>query len=275
MTVEFDYRDLNRNFGLSGNTEILLGKECISQAIYNIFSTAPGEAGPIFEPQFGSLLYQLLYEPADDITAVRIRAASIQALQRWEPRIIVDLRQSSIVYNEINQSYDISIVYTIRATGQSATSNLRLRRVPESTSAPFSTLEKIISLRTLGWPGTYEFCRVNEVGDLAFSGGGGTWGDQNAWFSFNSWSSGPSGTFRYTTLVDNGFDTPRVVNTLFTTAAPDNQIAVEISTGNRLDSMSSFRPISSDPIFDRYVYFRISIQGSSPILQVGDLFFYI
>lgn len=120
------YSDLNRFFGKSSAPDLLFDKQAISQALFNIFKTLVGEAGPIFEPEFGSILPQLLQQPLDEITAFEIRAATIQAAQRWEPRIEVDSSQTSVIVDNEAPGYKVYLVYRIRQTGEVASSTLRL-----------------------------------------------------------------------------------------------------------------------------------------------------
>jgi phage baseplate assembly protein W len=50
-----------------------------------ILGTAVGER--VGEPEFGSRLHELIFEPNDDILARRAREETIEALQRWDPYI--------------------------------------------------------------------------------------------------------------------------------------------------------------------------------------------
>ncbi len=122
------YADLNSLFGQEGKGDLLYGREAVRQAIFNIFRTAPGEAGPIFQPDFGSLLPMLLQEPLDERTAFQLRAATIQALQRWEPRIEIDLARTDIVVDNVQPGYRVTISYVLRETGDSATTSFLLKQ---------------------------------------------------------------------------------------------------------------------------------------------------
>ncbi|MBN1285172.1 MAG: GPW/gp25 family protein [Anaerolineae bacterium] len=57
----------------------------IRQAIRIILSTSLGER--VMRPQFGSRLYELVFEPANEVTARRAERYVTEALERWEPRI--------------------------------------------------------------------------------------------------------------------------------------------------------------------------------------------
>lgn len=121
------YVDLNPSFGQDGAADLLFDRPAISQALRNIFSTSVGEAGPIFAPEFGSMLPYLLQEPMDEVTAFKIQAATIQAVQRWEPRVEIDFSSTSVVPIPELPGYQVTLVYTIRQTGELAVSSVRLR----------------------------------------------------------------------------------------------------------------------------------------------------
>lgn len=62
----------------------------VRQAIRIILSTSLGER--VMRPQFGSRLYELVFEPANPTTARRAERYVAEALDRWEPRIeVVDV----------------------------------------------------------------------------------------------------------------------------------------------------------------------------------------
>ncbi|MFN8529058.1 MAG: GPW/gp25 family protein [Anaerolineae bacterium] len=57
----------------------------IQQAIYIIIFTAPGER--VMRPDFGCEIHDLIFEPANDLTAATAERYVTEALNRWEPRI--------------------------------------------------------------------------------------------------------------------------------------------------------------------------------------------
>lgn len=121
------YTDLNANLGERGDA-LVYNFEAVRQGIFNILTTVPGEAGPIFEPEFGSLIYNLLAEPLDDRTSYALRGATIQALQRWEPRIELDLSKTSITPVETIQGYEVNIYYRLVETSEPQNVSLFLRK---------------------------------------------------------------------------------------------------------------------------------------------------
>lgn len=81
-------------------------------SLINLFNCSIGERGKIFQPEYGSEWLQFLQEPIDQITAAKMRIAMIQAVQRWEPRIQLDVGRSSIVPDYNIPGYIVRIVGT-------------------------------------------------------------------------------------------------------------------------------------------------------------------
>ena len=149
------YSDLNRDFGSDG-PDVLFDSVAISQSLHNLFSTTIGEAGPIFNPEFGSLLPQLLQEPMDSITEFKLRGATIQAVQRWEPRVHIDNSNTSVYADVQNMAYHVTIAYTIIKTGERASANLTISLIPDAdVNDPFTRLDYSVSYHQIGWPGIY------------------------------------------------------------------------------------------------------------------------
>ncbi len=59
----------------------------VRSAIGQLISTRPGER--VSRPGFGLDLRGLLFDPSDDVTGALAGARVREALQRWEPRIVV------------------------------------------------------------------------------------------------------------------------------------------------------------------------------------------
>lgn len=71
---------MNRETGADINTV-----EHIGQSITDILTTRIGTR--IMRREYGSLLPELVDHPFNDITRLRVYAATVMALMRWEPRI--------------------------------------------------------------------------------------------------------------------------------------------------------------------------------------------
>ncbi|GAB1420218.1 GPW/gp25 family protein [Anaerolineales bacterium] len=57
----------------------------IRQAIYVIIFTVPGER--VMRPEFGCQIHELIFDPANEETAILAERYVREAILRWEPRI--------------------------------------------------------------------------------------------------------------------------------------------------------------------------------------------
>lgn len=109
--------DVNPQFGLNGLPELLPDEQAILVcSLYNLFNCPIGARGRIFQPTYGCDLYKFLQEPMDDITAFRIRAFLIQAIEKWETRIRIDQRGTKILTQPSLPGYKIVFAYTYLLT---------------------------------------------------------------------------------------------------------------------------------------------------------------
>lgn len=65
----------------------------IRRAIYLIIFTVPGER--VMRPTFGCKIHELIFDPANEETAIVAERYVREAIQRWEPRI--DLIEVDVV----------------------------------------------------------------------------------------------------------------------------------------------------------------------------------
>jgi uncharacterized protein len=85
----------------------------IEQAIELILATAPGERP--MRPEFGCGVHDFVFDSVDASTVGRMELAIRDALDRWEPRVVVD----SVEFNldEVGEGrLIIDIGYRVRAT---------------------------------------------------------------------------------------------------------------------------------------------------------------
>jgi hypothetical protein len=101
---------------VSGNT---VGKiiesnagERIKDSMHLILSTRIGER--MFNPEFGSRLPELVFEPNDDILKSLLRIYTVEALRRWEKRIDIVNVVMIDNYNDDRSMVGIYIEYVIR-----------------------------------------------------------------------------------------------------------------------------------------------------------------
>ena len=61
--------------------------EHIGQSISDILTTRLGTR--VMRREYGSLLPELVDQPFNDVTRLRVYAASVMAIMRWEPRVSI------------------------------------------------------------------------------------------------------------------------------------------------------------------------------------------
>jgi len=108
------FTDLNILFGVNVYPELLYDEDVIRQSIYMILTTPVGTR--LFRPDYGSQLFNLLYEPRDDISEVEVEILLTQSIEKWEPRVIIDPEKTKVI--NINNGFSIDLHYTIRATNR-------------------------------------------------------------------------------------------------------------------------------------------------------------
>lgn len=89
------------------------GIEKIQSAIRDILLTRPGER--VMQPEYGSRLFDLVFEMGDAITTELLYEYTVTALRRWEPRI----RVTTVSFSEdvSRPGYiGIQIGFVVRAT---------------------------------------------------------------------------------------------------------------------------------------------------------------
>lgn len=95
-----------------GSIEQSNAGERINDSIHLILATRPGERP--FNPEFGSRLPHLVFEPNDAALQNLLRFYTEDALRRWEKRIEILSVTLLDEYNEDRNTIGIYIEYTIR-----------------------------------------------------------------------------------------------------------------------------------------------------------------
>ena len=106
------FKDINMSFKVNPLTFDLIANKnetAIARSIRNLILTTPGERP--FNPELGSQVSRLLFEPIDDITSDSLKEQIENTINNFEPR--VRLRQVVVQPNFDNNEYDISIRYDI------------------------------------------------------------------------------------------------------------------------------------------------------------------
>lgn len=107
------YKDIDLSFTAHPNTGDI-GKRvdinAVKQSVKNLLLTRYFERP--FQPQLGSPIYQLLFEPLDPITAASIKQAIERLLQNYEPRVV--MRKLDVVPNEDLNAYNVTLFFNIK-----------------------------------------------------------------------------------------------------------------------------------------------------------------
>ena len=113
-TTKFEgikFVDLDFNFKTYSSKDVKtkIGENAIKQSIKNLLMTDTYEKP--FEPQFGSGLQNILFEPITPTSAFTLKTLIEDTLNKYEPRIF--LESTSVVANEDRHRYDIIIKFSM------------------------------------------------------------------------------------------------------------------------------------------------------------------
>ncbi|QNM96390.1 GPW/gp25 family protein [Chitinimonas koreensis] len=101
----------------------------IAQSVADILTTPVGSR--LMRREYGSQLFDLIDQPANGATAIRLNAAAVMALMRWEPRI--RLSRVAITLGSQAGAVDVAIEYSRRdglSAGEPRSLALTLRGRP-------------------------------------------------------------------------------------------------------------------------------------------------
>lgn len=85
--------------------------DAIKNSLRNILLTRPGSRRML--PQFASIIYQLLFEPMDEITARKLKDAIFESIQRWEDR--VNVKSLDVIPNYDTNTYSVDLIFTVKS----------------------------------------------------------------------------------------------------------------------------------------------------------------
>ena len=136
------YKDIDLTFGRSaswdpdnpvgpdalttnGDVAKRLDVNAVKQSIKNLLLTRPKER--VFQPQVGSELYRILFEPMDVLTDEALKSIISTCIKTYEPR--VKLQEVAVNPNYDNNSYDISLYFYVIGVYTPVTFNLTLTRI--------------------------------------------------------------------------------------------------------------------------------------------------
>lgn len=108
MAIWMDF-DITLSKKNDGDINVMRDEDAVRNSLDNIFRTMRGSRRMV--PGFAINIYNYLFEPLDEITALDIGNEIFNSISMWDSRIkILDLL---IKPNHDNNSYDISMLYKI------------------------------------------------------------------------------------------------------------------------------------------------------------------
>jgi phage baseplate assembly protein W len=116
----------------TGSVRLVNGVEELDAAIRMILSTVPGER--VMRPDFGCAMWELLFAPITAGTLGLVEQTVREALDRWEPRIVL---QSVVATGEQGTgTVHITIGYRVRATNDIRNLVFPFYTIPTEEPAP-------------------------------------------------------------------------------------------------------------------------------------------
>ncbi len=112
FNISRSFKDVNISFAknaVTKDTAVVKNENSIKQAIKNLVLTRPGEKH--FQPEIGSEVYTLLFEPLDDFTAETIQDEIINTINGNEDR--VSLESVICEVDEERNGFEVEIRYRI------------------------------------------------------------------------------------------------------------------------------------------------------------------
>lgn len=122
------YSDIDLNFSrnpVTNDVSIIQDKDAIKAAVKNIILTDFGERP--FNPNFGSSVRGLLFEPATPITAGAIETRIKTALQNFEPRI--EILRLDVLGNPDENSFDVTLGFRMPGDTRTTLVPITLQRL--------------------------------------------------------------------------------------------------------------------------------------------------
>jgi len=110
------YKDIDLDMIVHPHTNDIVGRyddDALTGSIINIIRTRKGER--VFNPDFGSNVYNSLFEPFSSTTRIRLEKQIENAIVQHEPRIT--LNNVEIKAEEERNAYHVTIAYTPVTTG--------------------------------------------------------------------------------------------------------------------------------------------------------------
>lgn len=106
--------DINTRYTQNNLPDRLPDTEAIiKSSLFNLLNCAPGQRGRTFQPEYGSGWLQFIHEPISSTTAAKMELMMIEAIRRWEPRILLDRAGTYVQENSSLPGYVVHISFSV------------------------------------------------------------------------------------------------------------------------------------------------------------------
>lgn len=112
------YSDINYKEVLTGTPPLTTNKDSIFYSLHNLLTTVIGER--LNEVTYGVNLPTYLFEQIDNKTSEELRFALINAVRRWEPRVEINLSQTTVEPLPDDNSYRLNLVFDLVGLDESS-----------------------------------------------------------------------------------------------------------------------------------------------------------
>lgn len=122
------YSDFLTNLNTHPVSKITLrfvNEVAVTRSIRNLLNTEPGER--LYQPNLGSSIRKMLFEPIDEMTANIISSTIFDTLNQYEPR--ARILQIDVVPDEERNRYIVTVVYMLINRSEPISVNITLQRV--------------------------------------------------------------------------------------------------------------------------------------------------
>lgn len=107
------FSDVNLSSPQVGKDDLVYEIDCIRMCIFNLIST--NQYDRPFRPDVYANLENLLFDPMTEVTTQRIRNTLLECLPVWEPRIVIDKVNSTVIPDYTNELYQVMLIYSVPA----------------------------------------------------------------------------------------------------------------------------------------------------------------
>lgn len=115
--------DIMLNKKQDGDIADMTEIEAIKNSLRNICTTLQGERRML--PEFAMPIYELLFEPIDEITSYALANEILQAIHVWDDRIVVENINVEADYD--HNQYNVTLTFRIKTSNNTDSVNFVLK----------------------------------------------------------------------------------------------------------------------------------------------------